>query len=133
MATLTQEQIRHLSGLMDARLAREMEEIQAVSQRTRARRDEGVPPDWTDAARAETTLAADDAVINQDIEDVRDIRAARERLSAGTYGVCTDCGEAIAYERLLAYPTAKRCIHCQRLHEQRKADGPSASSHGVVP
>jgi RNA polymerase-binding protein DksA len=133
MATLTQEQIRHLSGLMDARLAREMEEIQAVSQRTRARRDEGVPADWTDAARAETTLAADDAVINQDIEDVRDIRAARERLSAGTYGVCTDCGEAIAYERLLAYPTAKRCIHCQRLHEQRKADGPSASSHGVVP
>jgi RNA polymerase-binding transcription factor DksA len=110
-----------------------MEEIQAVSQRTRARRDEGVPADWTDAARAETTLAADDAVINQDIEDVRDIRAARERLSAGTYGVCTDCGEAIAYERLLAYPTAKRCIHCQRLHEQRKADGPSASSHGVVP
>lgn len=133
MATLTQEQIRHLSGLMDARLAREMEEIQAVSQRTRARRDEGVPADWTDAARAETTLAADDAVINQDIEDVRDIRAARERLSAGTYGVCTDCGEAIAYERLLAYPTAKRCIHCQRLHEQRKADGLSASSHGVVP
>jgi len=52
---------------------------------------------------------------------LRDIKAARERLSAGTYGICTDCGEPITYERLLAYPTAKRCIHCQRLREQEIA------------
>jgi RNA polymerase-binding transcription factor DksA len=62
-------------------------------------------------------------MISQDIQDVRDINTARERLSAGTYGICADCGEAIAYERLLAYPTAKRCIHCQRLYEQGKAVG----------
>jgi RNA polymerase-binding transcription factor DksA len=69
----------------------------------------------------EATLAADDAVFSQDVQDVRDIKAARERLSAGTYGICTDCSAPIAYERLLAYPTAKRCIHCQRLHEQEIA------------
>lgn len=121
MATLTQQQIRHLSELMDVRFAREIEEIRAAGARTRDQRDDGVPADWVDAALVEATLAADDAVFNQDVQDVRDIRAARERLSAGTYGICTDCGEPIAYERLLAYPTAKRCIHCQRLHEQEMA------------
>ena len=118
MAMLTQQQIKHLSGLMDLRFAREIEEIRAVRERTRGQQDEGIPADWIDAALVEATLAADDAVFSQDVQDVRDIKAARERLSAGTYGICTDCGEAIAYERLLAYPTAKRCIHCQRLHEQ---------------
>lgn len=121
MATLTQQQIKHLSELMDVRFAREIEEIRAVSERTRGERDEGIPADWIDAALVEATLAADDAVFNQDVQDVRDIKAARERLSAGTYGICTDCGAPIAYERLLAYPTAKRCIHCQRLHEQETA------------
>jgi RNA polymerase-binding transcription factor DksA len=123
MATLTQQQIRHLSELMDVRFAREVEEIRAVTERAWGERGEGAPADWVDAALVESTLAADDAVINQDVQDVRDIRAARERVSAGTYGVCVDCGETIAYERLLAYPTAKRCIHCQRVYEQGKAVG----------
>lgn len=117
MAPLTQQQIRHLSELMDVRFAREIDEIRAVRERTRGQRDEGISSDWIDAALVEATLATDEAVINQDIEDARDIKAARERLSAGTYGSCVDCGEAIAYERLLAYPTAKRCIACQRERE----------------
>jgi RNA polymerase-binding transcription factor DksA len=121
MTTLTQQQIRHLSELMDVRFAREIEEIRAVRERTRGQREEGVPADWVDAAVVEASLSTDDAVIAQNLEDVRDIRAARERLAAGSYGICTDCGEAIAYERLLAYPAAKRCIHCQRLHEQGQA------------
>ncbi|MBS0432976.1 MAG: TraR/DksA C4-type zinc finger protein [Proteobacteria bacterium] len=106
---------------MDERYARERSEIAIVTQRVREQLDEGVPADWTDAALVESALASDNAVINQDTADMRDIRAARERLSAGTYGICTDCGEAIAYQRLLAYPTAKRCIHCQHLHEQGRA------------
>lgn len=123
MATLTREQIGHLSKLMDERYERERKEICAVTQRAREQLDEGMSADWVDAALAESTLAADDAMISQDIQDVRDINTARERLSTGTYGICADCGEAIAYERLLAYPTAKRCIHCQRLYEQGKAVG----------
>jgi RNA polymerase-binding protein DksA len=123
MATLTQEQIGHLAKLLDERHQRERREIIAVEQRTREQMDEGVPPDPGDVALVKTTLAADDAVINQDVEDVRDIEAALGRLAAGTYGICTDCGEAIVYGRLLAYPTAKRCIRCQRRHEQGKASG----------
>ena len=118
MAVLTPEHTRRLTHLMDARLAREMDEIRSVTARVRDARDGVAPADWIDAALANSTLASDDAVLGQDAQDVRDIIAAHTRLSAGTYGICVDCGEAIVYARLLAYPTAKRCVHCQRLHEQ---------------
>jgi len=44
----------------------------------------------------------------------------------GNYGACIDCGDAIGYERLSAYPTAGRCIRCQERHE-------TASPGGVPP
>ena len=40
---------------------------------------------------------------------------ALARLAAGTFGVCTRCGGAIAADRLDALPWAARCIDCQRL------------------
>ena len=41
-----------------------------------------------------------------------EIRAARERVAAGVYGVCEVCGGPIADARLEARPTARRCIAC---------------------
>ena len=124
MSNLTPEQIKHLSRLMDERWAREIEEIGAVAARSRdERRQEAIAgrAERLDEALAEVALSTDYAIVRQDIEDVRDIVAARNRLATGTYGVCTDCGAEIGYERLLAYPTAKRCIGCQREHERQKA------------
>lgn len=37
---------------------------------------------------------------------------AIERLGDGTYGGCERCGRPIAAERLLARPTARRCVAC---------------------
>lgn len=42
-------------------------------------------------------------------ERYRDVVAALERIDAGTYGHCLECGNAIAPERLGAYPAAKTC------------------------
>ncbi|MGH8279177.1 MAG: TraR/DksA family transcriptional regulator [Gammaproteobacteria bacterium] len=121
MARLTAKQTEHLRALMDERFVREMEEIHAVAERSRSERSQelmaGRPADQLDAALADVTLASDYAVVRQDVLDVRDILAARRRLAAGHYGICIDCGTDIAYRRLLAYPTAKRCIDCQREHE----------------
>ena len=121
MGRLTGDQVRHLTGMMDERFAREIDEIDAVTARSRAERGQealaGFPADHLDAALAEIASDADYAVVRQDVADVRDILAARLRVNAGTYGTCVDCVEAIGYQRLLAYPTAKRCIACQREHE----------------
>jgi RNA polymerase-binding transcription factor DksA len=124
MSRLTTGQLQHLDALMDARHARELAEINAIAARSRDERRQqalaGPAADRLDVALAEMALASEYAMVRQDIQDVRDILAARRRMAAGEYGTCSDCGEEIGYARLLAYPTARRCIHCQRLHEQRQ-------------
>jgi DnaK suppressor protein len=43
------------------------------------------------------------------------IEAALARIDSEEYGVCMDCGNAIAAARLAAIPWAVRCIACQEL------------------
>ena len=56
-----------------------------------------------------------DALLAQSTQRLADIAAALERLDAGTYGVCENCGEAIAPARLEARPYARTCISCAAL------------------
>lgn len=42
----------------------------------------------------------------------RDAEDALERIRAGTYGVCTTCGDGIPLARLRALPTATACVAC---------------------
>ncbi|HEX7012258.1 MAG TPA: TraR/DksA family transcriptional regulator [Steroidobacteraceae bacterium] len=133
MSTLTQQQIDHLRQLMDERRARELEEIRSVAERARDDRQQtalaGPAADRLDEALREIAQSSYYAIVRQNVEDVRDIEEARKRMAAGTYGVCTDCGREIGYQRLLAYPTAKRCINCQMEVERKRAasQGRSAS------
>ena len=60
------------------------------------------------------------AINEHETAELGDIEAALERMDAGTYGQCTDCGVTIPSARLSAYPTAKRCIDCQTVAEQRR-------------
>ena len=50
------------------------------------------------------------------------IERARQRLADGHYGICIDCGEEIARERLLAQPVAIRCAACQAALEAQPSD-----------
>jgi len=133
MPNLSQSQVAALVALMDERWVREIAEIRSVAGRSIDDRLQqalvGPAADRLDEAFAEIWQRSDHAIVRQNIQDVRDIEAARGRLAASTYGVCTECGGPIGYERLLAYPTAKRCIGCQREHEGRQSshDGRWAS------
>ena len=53
-----------------------------------------------------------DAIGNETAQSIRAIQAALERLAAGTYGVCGDCGEDIGRKRLEIVPEATRCVNC---------------------
>lgn len=35
-------------------------------------------------------------------------------------GLCEDCAEPIPVQRLEAWPTARRCVPCQVLHDKRQ-------------
>jgi len=48
---------------------------------------------------------------------VREIDLALERLEAGTYGTCLNCGRPIPAERLSAVPYAVLCLACRREEE----------------
>ncbi len=52
---------------------------------------------------------------------IRRIDQAIERLDAGTYGVCTRCGEQIGEARLRALPFAVCCRHCETAREREAA------------
>lgn len=125
MPGLDQKQIEHLATMMNERWAREFREIRSLFSGQDEERQEVTLGASVDEASDEALLArlatVDDPLIRQNLQDVRDIIGARQRIAAGNYGECIDCGADIAYERLLAYPTAKRCIDCQREHEKRKA------------
>ena len=53
-------------------------------------------------------LKQTDAKILQAIEE------ALFRLEKGTYGICRDCGDAIALPRLQAIPWTRVCISCKQ-------------------
>lgn len=68
-------------------------------------------------ALADLLVDVDLAEITRDVEEFREVEAALLRIAHGTYGICVDCGEEIAAERLMSLPTASRCQACQRAFE----------------
>ena len=49
---------------------------------------------------------------------LRLIEEAINRIAEGSYGECTNCGEAISPKRLEAIPWTPHCIKCQELQEK---------------
>lgn len=56
--------------------------------------------------------------LDREVEKLRAISDAERRIQQGTYGECEDCGVEIQAARLLAQPTASRCIDCQEKFER---------------
>ena len=48
-----------------------------------------------------------------------EVRAALDRVKAGTYGTCSRCSAEIPVGRLQAMPTATLCIKCKEAEEAR--------------
>jgi len=42
------------------------------------------------------------------------LAAASDRIRTGAYGTCGQCGQAISIDRLMALPTAERCVSCTK-------------------
>lgn len=79
------------------------------------------PGDVGDESVADALADFNVARLDRQIQQMRDIDAAFQRIKDGTYGVCIDCGNDIGFSRLQAYPTAKRCIVCQEKYEREYA------------
>ncbi len=105
-------------NLIRERLNREKAEILRSIQG-----DSGLPqhmnPDRDDMAQDYITLEKNIAIKAIEREQLQRINMALQRLDAGTYGLCNECGMKIPPERLEILPYATLCVNCQVGHERR--------------
>lgn len=124
MTGLSNEQRQGLAQMMGDRKDQLLGEIRSVltaSEDQQYRDLAGAVADTGDEAVADLLTDIDNAEVTRDLKEIRDIDAALGRMAAGRFGVCSECGGEIDYQRLLAYPTAKRCFVCQQHHEKTYA------------
>lgn len=56
----------------------------------------------------------------RELNHLKKIDAALQKMEDGTYGECESCGEQIAVARLLARPVAQLCIDCKTAQESEE-------------
>jgi len=127
---LSTQQARELQGLISQRRNTLITELRDDVRKTRAERFgevAGEVPDTGDESVAALIADLDQAEWGRDIDELRSLEEASERIAGGDYGVCVDCGRDIGFERLRATPAAIRCIDCQTRHEKTFASPGSPS------
>ena len=75
----------------------------------------------TDRVQEEAAEVALSALDEQARREMEEIQTALDRIDAGTYGLCSTCGETISTAPLEAIPTARRCVSCQQQLERHRA------------
>lgn len=73
--------------------------------------------DQKDLADVRAQNVVVDAEADRDRVELAAVLSALDRLAQGTYGLCADCGEPIDAQRLMAEPSALRCLGCQAQQE----------------
>jgi DnaK suppressor protein len=74
-------------------------------------------PDPLDRASYESNRSTALRIRDRESMLIHKIRNSLEDIETGDYGICEDCGQDIAIERLKARPVARRCIHCKTKQE----------------
>lgn len=69
---------------------------------------------FADSAQATTERGEALALAEQLRSHRSDVLKALERMEAGTYGKCENCGQEIPIERLEAIPAASLCVSCKQ-------------------
>lgn len=62
------------------------------------------------------------ALRDRDKIQLQEIERAITAIDDGTYGMCEDCGEPIAPDRLEAYPATTLCVKCKQQDESTHPD-----------
>lgn len=77
-------------------------------------------PDLGDQASAETDRNFMLRLRGREQRLLKKIDQALERVDAGTFGICEDCGSEINLKRLEARPVTTMCIDCKTLQEEEE-------------
>ena len=113
---------KHLTTLRDLLTSRLLElraEVQSAEQAQRELTGASAHEvmDRKDEAAQRMSLDLGGVREQRDLDEMAEVQAALQRLDAGTYGDCLDCGEPISLQRLQVQPAAQRCAPCQDAFE----------------
>jgi DnaK suppressor protein len=108
------------------------ERTNALARIQELRRNQGgddatSPGDEMDVARSLTDVETNASLIERAEERLRAIEDAFGRLSRGRYGICDQCENDIAIERLKVLPFATYCVDCQQERTQRRTSRATVS------
>jgi RNA polymerase-binding protein DksA len=80
---------------------------------------DGAGDDQADTGTKNITREHELALAANAREMLVQIERALERLDAGTYGLCENCGDPIGKARMQAFPRATLCVQCKQKQERR--------------
>ena len=80
------------------------------------------PTDEGDYAVLINDSAIEDTLIGKQLQELKEIELALDKISKGNYGICEMCEEPIGIERLRVKPFAKFCISCREINEKEMAE-----------
>ncbi|HEY8553404.1 MAG TPA: TraR/DksA C4-type zinc finger protein [Burkholderiales bacterium] len=126
MAKLTARDIRRFERRLRTRRHELLDDIAArVSETERNDFTEllGRVRDSGEESVAELLASANLTLLDREVNELREVEAALARIADGNYGKCEECGGEIDKARLEAYPTAVRCVECERRREIARAGG----------
>jgi len=109
----------HSYDALRERLEKKKEELTVRLERITNNLRRGYHPDSKERAKELEDSEVVDALGNEARAEIRNISAALQRMEAGEYGICVECGTEIDLARINAHPYAKKCIDCARLEEER--------------
>ena len=121
MAQFTDEELAQLKARLQQRYLELREEVRGELERSGDQRYvdiAGSVADPGDDSVADMLLDLNAAIVDRQVREMREVEATLKRLAELDFGDCIECGGGIGFDRLMAYPTAQRCIRCQELHEK---------------
>ena len=105
---MTSNDLKRFREILTARV----EELERL-----VRRRDGIAversPDQIDEIQGASARALAVSNLDRDFSQLRDARAAIDRIDEGTFGACLQCDEEIHPKRLAAVPWASFCLQCQ--------------------
>jgi len=106
-----------LRAALEAKKKELTERLERISANLRR----GYEADSKERAKQQEDNEVVDALGNEARAELAKISAALQRLDAGEYGMCLECGMPIGEGRLKVYPYADECIECAEFDERRRA------------
>jgi DnaK suppressor protein len=120
-------------ALMESALLRRKSELetqldQQLGGRSRSEHaHEVLRQDDDDGPARDADREVDLARSDQEMDELRAVNDALKRLATPHYGLCSDCGSDIPFDRLQHNPQALRCVRCQQAFETQRRSSPRST------